>query len=71
MQSHAGIDMRKISGSDKNLVKCPKCGYSFSKMYARMTACGDCPSVALGNCGMIRCPYCHEEFPLDRSRFII
>ncbi|MHA1143769.1 MAG: hypothetical protein ACTSRW_03460 [Candidatus Helarchaeota archaeon] len=63
--------MRKLSASRKNLIRCPKCGYSFNIMYARMTACGDCPSVALGNCGMIKCPFCKEEFPIEKRLYTV
>ncbi len=57
------LNLRKIGGSSRNLVCCPKCGKQFSPMYARMTACGSCPSIALGDCGMIKCPHCGDEFP--------
>ncbi|MHA1378837.1 MAG: hypothetical protein ACTSRG_10685 [Candidatus Helarchaeota archaeon] len=60
--------MRKISGL-KNLVFCPKCHRQFSPIYARMTACGGCPSVTMGNCGQIKCPYCGQEFPYGSQIF--
>ncbi|TFG05315.1 MAG: hypothetical protein EU536_02335 [Promethearchaeota archaeon] len=41
---------------------CPKCGRKFSQMYSRTFACGDCPSASLGDCGMVKCPYCGHEF---------
>ncbi|MHA1264257.1 MAG: hypothetical protein ACTSRS_03400 [Candidatus Helarchaeota archaeon] len=44
------------------LVRCPKCAKSFSPVYARAIACSGCNSAILGDCGMIKCPFCGHEF---------
>ncbi|MHA1132275.1 MAG: hypothetical protein ACTSQI_00055 [Candidatus Helarchaeota archaeon] len=51
------------------VVSCPKCGRRFSPLYSRAVACGDCPSASLGDCGMIKCPYCHQEFSVGRNPY--
>lgn len=47
----------------RGLVSCPKCFRQFDISYARAFACSGCPSVAMGSCGSVRCPYCGHEFP--------
>ena len=54
--------MRKIK-SNSEVIACPKCNGRFSKIYARATVCGDCPSASYGDCGNVKCPYCGNEFP--------
>lgn len=47
----------------KNLVTCPRCGFTFDISYARITACKGCDFSVLGECGYIKCPKCGYEFP--------
>ncbi|MFX1294358.1 MAG: hypothetical protein ACFFD2_05830 [Promethearchaeota archaeon] len=44
------------------MVICPSCSRSFNLTYSRAMACGGCPSSSLGDCGMIKCPYCGYEW---------
>ncbi|MHA1248846.1 MAG: hypothetical protein ACTSRP_02525 [Candidatus Helarchaeota archaeon] len=58
--------MRRLK-SNLNLIICPKCGRKFDRMYARVTACGSCPSASFGDCGYIKCPFCSFEFPSSNN----
>ncbi|MHA1271129.1 MAG: hypothetical protein ACTSPY_15150 [Candidatus Helarchaeota archaeon] len=60
--------MRKIK-SNAELIICPRCGRRFSKVYARATVCGDCPSASFGDCGNVKCPFCSHEFPYRNTSF--
>jgi phage terminase large subunit GpA-like protein len=44
-----------------DVVTCPKCGYRFSRSYARVTSCEGCPDSVL-SCPFIKCPKCGHEF---------
>jgi hypothetical protein len=46
----------------RNIVQCPKCGFTFDISYGRAFACGGCASVV--QCDMAKCPKCGHEFPL-------
>jgi len=46
----------------RNIIRCPKCGFTFDISYGRAFACGGCASVV--QCGMAKCPKCKHEFPL-------
>jgi len=46
----------------RNIVHCPKCGFTFDISYGRAFACSGCTSIV--QCGMARCPKCGHEFPL-------
>lgn len=46
------------------IVICPKCKFRFDISYGRTFACGGCPSMTLGDCGMAKCPKCGAEFPV-------
>lgn len=48
----------------KDLVKCPKCGYTFSITYSRAFACSGC-SLASLSCDYVKCPKCGYEFTVD------
>ncbi len=50
-----------------DMVKCPKCGDEFSKIYARSKNCLSCPEV-LHQCKYIRCPKCDYEFEVSGLR---
>ncbi|MDY6985829.1 MAG: hypothetical protein SVE93_05445 [Candidatus Thermoplasmatota archaeon] len=43
------------------LVKCPACGFTFDKSYARAFACKGCSYMS---CNMTICPKCKREFEL-------
>lgn len=45
---------------------CPRCGFSFSLVYARAIACQGC-SEATRNCPKVRCAKCDYEFYLDQT----
>ncbi|MCW3986067.1 MAG: hypothetical protein NWE91_06640 [Candidatus Bathyarchaeota archaeon] len=49
----------------KQLVRCPKCGFTFDISYGRAFACSGCPSVV--QCSSAKCPKCKHEFPLPKS----
>jgi len=55
---------RKFFESTK-MIKCPTCGFKFSLIYARATACIGCPDSVLG-CELVRCPSCDKEFEIER-----
>jgi len=44
-------------------VKCPKCGFLFSKMQSKTIACMGCSKSVIGDCGFVRCPRCDYEIP--------
>lgn len=44
-------------------IRCPRCGFEFSLVYARTFACAGCPEAVLG-CEKIRCAKCDFEFLL-------
>jgi uncharacterized C2H2 Zn-finger protein len=46
----------------RNIIRCPKCGFTFDISYGRAFACGGCASVV--QCGNAKCPKCGQEFPL-------
>jgi uncharacterized C2H2 Zn-finger protein len=50
-----------------DMVRCPKCGEQFSKIYARSVNCLSCPEV-LNGCKYIRCPKCDHEFEVGGLR---
>jgi len=61
--------LRKMGGSPRLLkftrtLKCQKCGFEFSLLYARAVACRGCPEAVIG-CEYTRCPRCDNEFPID------
>ncbi|MBC7218902.1 MAG: hypothetical protein H5T49_02015 [Hadesarchaea archaeon] len=70
-----GIDMlsgclEKLGGSPRLLkatrtVRCSKCGFEFSLIYARAVACRGCPEAIIG-CEYTRCPRCDNEFPINQ-----
>lgn len=42
---------------------CPKCGFEFSKLYARVVSCKGCPMFTSScSIGKIKCPTCGHEF---------
>lgn len=45
----------------KDILRCPRCGFTFSRAYARVTSCSGCPTSVSG-CPMIKCPKCGHEF---------
>ncbi len=47
----------------KDLLVCPRCGFRFSRSYARITACRGC-TLSVSSCSSIKCPRCDHEFPL-------
>ncbi|MEN6378338.1 MAG: hypothetical protein ABFD15_01995 [Methanofastidiosum sp.] len=53
--------MTTWKNTSNDLVKCPKCGFVFSKQYSRVVSCQTCP-MATSGCVMIKCPRCQEEF---------
>ncbi len=48
------------------IVRCTKCGFRFAVSYARMFACGECPSVI--HCDMVKCPKCSHEFTATEEK---
>jgi len=52
-----------ISGEVIEKIKCPICGFVFSKMHSRAMACMGCDKAVLGDCGFVRCPRCDYEIP--------
>ncbi|MGC8816908.1 MAG: hypothetical protein ACP5PX_03770 [Candidatus Hadarchaeum sp.] len=62
--------LEKLGGSPRLLkatrnLKCPKCGFEFSLIYARAVACRGCPESVLG-CEYTRCPRCDNEFSINQ-----
>lgn len=57
----------RTRGFSKNTVrsirkmKCPRCGFEFSLIYARTFACAGCPEAVIG-CEKVRCAKCDHEF---------
>ncbi|UCG44538.1 MAG: hypothetical protein JSV58_03800 [Candidatus Bathyarchaeota archaeon] len=49
----------------RRIVVCPKCGFRFDVGYARVYACGTCPSAV--SCDHVKCPQCNHEFPTRPS----
>ncbi|KYC45101.1 MAG: hypothetical protein APG12_01315 [Candidatus Methanofastidiosum methylothiophilum] len=47
--------------TSNDIVKCPKCGFVFSKQYSRVVSCKTC-AMATSGCVLIKCPRCQEEF---------
>ena len=45
---------------------CPRCGFTFSLVYAKSFACQGCSEAALG-CPKVRCAKCDCEFPIQSS----
>ncbi|MCL4326513.1 MAG: hypothetical protein M1481_06835 [Candidatus Thermoplasmatota archaeon] len=48
-----------------SLITCQNCGFKFSVSYGRVTACNGCPSSYIGDCYLVKCPKCGEEFEKD------
>ena len=44
----------------EKIVRCTDCGFRFAVSYARVFACGECPSII--HCDMVKCPECGHEF---------
>ncbi|MCC7572157.1 MAG: hypothetical protein KO464_02060 [Candidatus Methanofastidiosum sp.] len=53
--------MATWKNTSNDIVKCPKCGFVFSKQYSRVVSCKTC-AMATSGCVMIKCPRCQEEF---------
>ena len=53
--------MATWKNTTNDIVKCPKCGFVFSKQYSRVVSCKSC-AMATSGCVMIKCPKCQEEF---------
>lgn len=47
-------------------MKCPRCGFEFSLVYARTFACQGC-SEAVRGCPKVRCAKCDLEFFIQES----
>ncbi|MCS4541501.1 MAG: hypothetical protein HY929_04155 [Euryarchaeota archaeon] len=45
-------------------MKCSLCGYEFKEKEVE-EACKGCPSLLTKPCGMIKCPNCGYEIPLE------
>ena len=56
-----GEYMATWKNTSNDIVRCPKCGFNFSKQYSRVVSCQTCP-MATSGCVMIKCPRCQEEF---------
>ena len=52
--------------TDRRMVTCPYCGFSFSMSYGRVFGCQGCPQ-AVGGCTYMMCPRCKREFPVEAS----
>ncbi len=48
-------------------LRCPRCGFEFSLVYARAIACQGC-SEAVRGCPKVRCAKCDAEFPISVSQ---
>lgn len=64
MENHYKIHGLDIPKEVIDKIKCPKCGFLFSKMQSRAIACMGCKKGVFGDCGFLRCPRCDYEIPL-------
>jgi len=55
--------MATWKNTTNDIVKCPKCGFVFSKQYSRVVSCKTCP-MATSGCVMIKCPGVKKNFNL-------
>ncbi|NMC76696.1 MAG: hypothetical protein GYA60_05305 [Candidatus Methanofastidiosa archaeon] len=53
--------MATWKNTSNDIVRCPKCNFTFSKQYSRVVSCQSCP-MATASCTMVKCPRCQEEF---------
>lgn len=64
MKAH-GFSNNTTASVRKGFV-CPRCGFTFSLVYARTFACQGCSEAARG-CPKVRCSRCDHEFPIESS----
>lgn len=64
MKAH-GFSNNTTASVRKGFV-CPRCGFTFSLVYARTFACQGCSEAVLG-CSKVRCAKCDCEFPIESS----
>ena len=63
LPTHYKLHNIRIPREVVDKIKCPKCGFLFSKMHSRAIACMGCSKSVLGDCGYVRCPRCDYEIP--------
>jgi uncharacterized C2H2 Zn-finger protein len=66
VKNKAGLKSKSESmttwkNTSNDLIRCPKCGFVFSKQYSRIVSCKTC-AFATSGCTLVKCPRCQEEF---------
>ncbi len=63
LETHYKMHSLNIPKEVMDKIKCPRCGFLFSKMHSRAIACSGCSKSVIGDCEFVRCPRCDHEIP--------